>query len=394
MSKYRILRIQSRICIGGPALNTIYLCSSMNPEQYESLLVSGKLLDDEKSIETFAKDKGVNIHIIDQMGRSFSLLNDIRTFFKLIKLIRHYKPHIVHTHTAKAGALGRLAAFWCRVPIRIHTFHGHVFTGYFNSIISTFIIWIERSLARLTHRIIAISPRQQHDLVTRFRIVPQDKCTIIRLGFDLEKLKQGDANIFCKRWNLSPQTKIAAIIARIVPIKNHKLLLNAIAHWRTLNPQATPDDIRFLIIGDGKGRQNLETHSQKLGITDFCLFTGWQTDMANIYAALSLNILVSKNEGTPVSLIEGLSVGVPVLSTDVGGIRDFTDDSCATIVPPSISPIELGQTVHDIFSITQEQKTVSSQKQNEIQEMFSYKRLAKEMEELYQNLIKKIPPTF
>ncbi len=127
MNKIRILRIQSRICIGGPALNSILLSAHIDPDKYETLLVGGRLEEGESSMEAFAESKNVNLHIIEEMGRSINWTNDFRALWRLVRLIRSYKPHIVHTHTAKAGAIGRLAAFLCGVPIRVHTFHGHVF---------------------------------------------------------------------------------------------------------------------------------------------------------------------------------------------------------------------------------------------------------------------------
>ncbi len=319
MNHIRILRIQSRICVGGPALNTILLSAYIDQDRYRTLLVGGSLEPGEKSMEPLAQEKGVAVHLLPEMNRSLGLFDDLKALWKLIRLCRYYRPHIVHTHTAKAGALGRLAAWICRVPVRVHTFHGHVFHGYFSPFKSGLFVRVERLLARTAHRIIAISPKQKHDLCQVYRVVGPEKCSVIRLGFELGKVAHGEPGRFRRRLGLASTTKLAGVLARLVPIKNHRLLFEAIAHLKTLWPAMTPEDVRFLIIGDGELRSALQDLTASLGIAPLVLFTGWQSEVDEIYADLDLNLLVSRNEGTPVTLIEGLAAGVPFLTTDVGG---------------------------------------------------------------------------
>lgn len=385
--KVRVLRIQSRICIGGPALNTLLVSSGLPQDTFTVLTVGGRLLDDERSMEPFAWDRGAAMHLLEEMGRSIHWADDLRALRKLVKLMRLYRPHIVHTHTAKAGALGRVAAFLARVPVRMHTFHGHVFHGYFSPLKSKAAVAIERVLAALSHAIIAISPRQYQDLVKVYGAVPAKKCHVVRLGFELDKMAGGTRGVFRRQWGLSDDTKLVGILARLVPIKNHQLLIEAIGCWHRRYPEIGPDQVRFLIIGDGELRPQLEQRVAEVGLQPWVLFTGWQRDTPSIYADLDLNVLVSKNEGTPVTLIEGLACGIPILSTDVGGIRDFADDGCGTIVPADITPAALAEALAQFLAEPARLLRLAPAVQANIRETFHVNRLVKDIGSLYSQLL-------
>ena len=382
MSKVRVLRVQSRICVGGPALNTILLSAYLPKDRFETMLVGGRLEPDEKDRNQFAREKGVEIKIIEEMGRSVKLGDDWRALRRMMALIKEYKPHIVHTHTAKAGAIGRLAAFLCRVPLRVHTFHGHVFHGYFSALVSYGFVMVERVLSLMSHAIIAISPRQQRDLTRMYRVVGNEKCHVVRLGFELSNIEAGQPGYFRKKLGLGKDVKLAGIVARLAPIKNHALLLDAIAAWRKLPHHE--DNVRFLIIGDGDLRQQLEQQARDLQIDDVVIFTGWQTDVADIYADLDLNLLVSNNEGTPVTLIEGLACGVPVLSTDVGGVRDFVEDHMGIIVSPGEEPDVIAGHIQTMLN----RGRLSEEDRAQIRKGYDVSRLVSDVAGLYEELIK------
>ena len=391
MTPFRVLRIQSRICVGGPALNTILLSANMDPNRFQTILVGGRLDDGEKSMEPLAIKKGVNLRIIDEMGRSVRWLDDLKALFALMRLMREVRPHIVHTHTAKAGAIGRVAAFLCRVPIRVHTFHGHVFHGYFSKTVTTAYIWIERILAALSTRIITISPTQHADLSQRYKVVPTRKNTIVRLGFELDKMVGGQPGKLRQELKLDPEIRLATIVARLVPIKNVQLLIRAIGVWHTRRKPDTPQ-VRFLVVGDGEERAALETLADELGIAHLVLFLGWRGDVPDIYADSDLNVLVSKNEGTPVTLIEGLACGVPILTTDVGGIRDFADEDCGRIVPADITPEDLAQ--HLAEALGNNQRRLPDAVTMRIRKTFDVSRLVADMETLYDDLLaQKVRPS-
>lgn len=379
----RILCIQSRICVGGPALQTI-LCAAHLPPPFTTLLVGGRLEPGECSMADAARSMGVELGMIEEMGRSLRWYDDLAALFRLMSLIRRYRPHIVHTHTAKAGFLGRIAAFLCRVPVRIHTFHGHVFAGYFSPAFSRMLVWVERLLARISTRIVALSPRQQMDLVERFRIVPRAKCRTIPLGFELSDFAAAEPGLFRRRMGLSPQPKLVGILARLVPIKNHALLIRAIGEWTRLGAEPDPACTRFLIIGDGPCRAELEALVAAEGLHPWVVFTGWQDRVAEIYADLALNVLVSRNEGTPLSLIEGLGAGVPFLATDVGGIRDIYEGPYGRTVPVQVTPQELARALEECLNsagrLPEEERLAFAQR-------FSRQRLIADLVELYEEAL-------
>ncbi|MDJ0836040.1 MAG: glycosyltransferase [Acidobacteriota bacterium] len=384
MSPVRVLRIQSRICVGGPALNTILLSAHMDATRFQTILVGGRLDPGEKSMQPLAEKKGVTLRIIDEMGRAVHWWDDLKALFALMKLIREVRPHIVHTHTAKAGAVGRVAAFLCRVPVRVHTFHGHVFHGYFSRPVTIAYIWIEKILAALSTRIVTISPAQEYDLTRRYKVVPARKNTVIRLGFELDKMVGGTKGKLREELNLGPEIRLAAIVARLVPIKNVQLLIRAIGHWHADRKPGTPE-VRFLVVGDGEEREALKNLAAELGIRDLVIFLGWRGDVPDIYADIDLNILVSKNEGTPVTLIEGLACGVPILTTDVGGIRDFADHDCGRIVPADITPEALAK--HLAEALSGNQRRLAPEVTDRIRRTFHVNRLVSDMEALYTDLL-------
>lgn len=383
-ARIRVMRLQSRICIGGPALNTILLSAHLDTRRFETRLLGGALDPGEASMDALAREKGVSITVIPSMGRSISWVEDLRALLALIRYMRDFRPHIVHTHTAKAGALGRVAAWLCRVPVRIHTFHGHVFHGYFSRFWSRMVIWVERMLARMSTAIVAISPRQRKDLVEAYRVVPDRKCHVIRLGFELDKLKDGQPGRFKAQLGLPSDVMLVGIIARLVPIKNHHLFVKAVAHWVHRQKGFSPNSLRFLIIGDGELREDLQTLVTQLELEEWVIFTGWVENVADIYADLNLNVLVSRNEGTPVTLIEGLSVGVPALCTEVGGVRDFLDAQCGTIVDPFVSSEELAAALDSLLNSEIVTNGIHQDAQARILEMFDVSRLLQDMQSLYE----------
>ena len=378
--KRRILRIQSRICIGGPALNTINLSAGLNSDRYQTLLIGGRLLENEESLEPLAHQKGVAIKMIPEMGRTLSPLDDIKAFIKLVRVMKKFKPHLVHTHTAKAGTLGRLAAIYCRVPLRVHTFHGHVFRGYFSPAVNKLVILTEKVLAAFSTKIVAISKIQKSDLTEVFRITKAAKCQIVPLGFELDQMINGTPGNFKKSLGLPDTTRLFGILARLVPVKNHEFLIRSIAKWKELYPG---EDVKFLIIGDGELKSELQQLTDELDLNDLVIFTGWKKNTAEIYADLDLNILVSRNEGTPVTLIEGMAAGVPILTTDVGGIRDVAPENTGTILPADVDHTEFAKAIQ---SFVVNPTRLSNDVREEVRSAFSVKRLVRDIENLYDEL--------
>ncbi len=318
MSKIRVLRIIARLNIGGPAIHTILLTAGLNNERFESTLVTGVEGEYEGNMLDLAAAKGVEPVIIPQLRRNVDPVGGLVTLFKLYRLMRRQKPHIVHTHTATAGLLGRLAAKLAGVPVVVHTFHGHVLHGYFGPVLSKALVWMERTLARLSDRIVTVSEGQRRELAA-YGVAPLEKITVVPLGFELEALLACESHRgqLRRELSLAAEDKLVGIVARLVPIKNHRLFLQAAKLAAEAVTQA-----RFLVVGDGELREELEAYTRDLALGEGVLFTGWRRDLPRLYADLDVVALTSINEGTPVSLIEAMAAGVPVAATAVGGVPD------------------------------------------------------------------------
>ena len=330
-SRIRILRIIARLNIGGPAIQAISLSSELPRARYRSLLVSGTISPHEGDMAYLARDRGVTPLVIPELGRKVSPLDDVRCLMGIRSIMKRFRPHIVHTHTAKAGTLGRLAAFTlnaARSPDRrirlVHTFHGHVFHGYFNPLVTRGFTLIERALARVTDRIVVISPLQKKDICHTFGVAREEQVRVVPLGFDLAPFGGtcGRTGELLRRYfpDRPPETLMVGIIGRLTGVKNHRLLLDAVSRVRAAG---YADRFRFLVVGDGELRGGLERRAAELDVGDMIAFCGWRRDMPSVFRGLDAVVLTSRNEGTPVALIEAMAAGRPVVSTDVGGVRDL-----------------------------------------------------------------------
>ena len=258
----KVLRIINRFNLGGPTYNVAYL-SKYLPSEYETLLVGGAKDDSEESSDFILNELGLKPIIIEEMKREINLRNDYIAYKKLKKIIKEFKPNIVHTHASKAGTLGRLAAYSCGVKVVVHTFHGHVFHSYFGKLKTTFYKYIERYLAKKSTAIIAISEIQKDELVKQHRICEAEKVHVIPLGFDLVRFHENQEikrENFRKRYNLDSDEIAISIIGRLVPVKNHVLFLEGLK----IVSEKTTKKIRAFIVGDGESRQLIEAKANEL----------------------------------------------------------------------------------------------------------------------------------
>jgi len=364
----RILRIIARLNIGGPALHVTHLARELNPNRFTTRLVTGNVGKDEGDMGDLARD--LDWRVIPELGREVSPADDFVTLLKLWKLMRQWKPHIVHTHTAKAGAVGRIAAKLAGVPIIVHTFHGHTFHGYWGKVGSHFTINIERALSLITNKVIAVSDGVRDDLI-QYRIATPQKILIVPLGLDLEP--------FARQPRADAATPTIGIVGRLVPIKNHALFLQ-------MARLMIADGFRgrFMIVGDGELRGELESRARDLG--DRILFSGWRRDLVNVYSGMSVVVNTSLNEGTPVALIEALASGVPVVATAVGGVPDVVRDGETGYLAPSGDARALANQVNKALH---DGTSIAHRAQVEVLKKFSKERLIQNVEGLYENLIQK-----
>lgn len=393
----RVLRIFNRLVVGGPVLNVTYLTKYMAPA-FETLLVVGERESHEKSAEHLAHQLGIDFVTVKGMGRSVNPASDYFAYREIKKLIRSFKPDIVHTHAAKPGALGRLAAYSEEVPVILHTFHGHVFHSYFNPVKTRFFIQTERFLAKRSDAIIAISEQQKKELVSDFRIAPEEKTTVVPLGFDLDRFRIGQEEKrrkFRKEFNLSDDEIAIGIIGRLVPVKNHYLFLKAIKHVFDKSSKK----VKAFIIGDGETREDLQNLAREVNIpfstvqsvehVHPLVFTSWRSDIDCINAGLDIICLTSLNEGTPVSLIEAQAANKPVVSTRVGGVADIVTEG-ETALLADVGDTEMF--CDHILRLVQDDQLRTKLGENSfrhVMERFSYQRLVSDMSRLYYELLER-----
>ncbi|MBU4286774.1 MAG: glycosyltransferase, partial [Proteobacteria bacterium] len=327
--KIKIVQIMARLNIGGAAIQAILLTQGLDPNQFQSVLVTGKVSASEGDMIYLADTYGVKPIIISNLQRDIGILNDVKAFLCVLRILNREKPDIVHTHTAKAGTIGRIATFIHNLVNRdrirvVHTFHGHVFHGYFSNIMSTMVIFTERILSKITDIIIATSESQKKELVCNYRIAQASKVRVVKLGVDLEPflLSTQEKTAIAKKITC-PALRIG-IVGRLVPIKNHKMFLDSAKIFLEQNPSIKA---AFIIIGDGELKQELIDYCHRLGLSDHVQFCGWKKEFSEIYTNLDIVALTSNNEGTAIALIEAMACSVPVIATNVGGVRDLVGNS-------------------------------------------------------------------
>lgn len=382
MPKIKVMRVIARLNIGGPAIHTVLINKYLDPQRFESVLVTGTEGPNEGSMQAWAKTQGVTPIIIPELGREINPLADLKVLYKLYRLMRRERPQVVHTHTAKAGFVARLAARLAGVPVVVHTFHGHVFHSYFNPFKTRLFILIEQVMARLSDQIIAISPRQRQEIL-EFGIASPGKILIIPLGFELEPfLNCGNSKGQLRaELDLPNNVKLVGIVARLTAVKNHRLFIEAAAQV-----VQHCSDVRFLIVGDGELRAQLAQQVKELGLGQVVHFLGWRQDLPTIYADLDLVALTSHNEGTPVTLIEAQAAGCAVVATAVGGVPDIVaDGETGYLVPPG----DAGKLSDAILNaLSGDLHRMGQAGQQAVKDKFVVNRLVRDVETLYYNRLR------
>ncbi len=329
MERLRVVRIIDRLNIGGPAKHVTWLTAGLDAGRFETTLIAGTVPEGEGDMSYFARNAGVEPVMIREMSRELSA-RDVVVIFKLIRELLRLKPQIIHTHKAKAGAVGRVAAsiykwltpsaLWlrsreCRI---VHTYHGHIFHSYYGEAKTRLFVAIERALARFcTDRIIAISEQQRDEICGSFRVGRPKQFEVIPLGIDFEEVRP-QRGVFRKALGLNGDKTLVGIVGRLCEVKNHSMLIEAMARLKQEDV-----DAHLAIIGDGHLRGQLEGEAELTGAVSCITFTGFRDDAVSLYSDLDIAALTSLNEGTPLTLIEAMGCGRAVASTEVGGVVDL-----------------------------------------------------------------------
>jgi glycosyltransferase involved in cell wall biosynthesis len=420
--RVRVVRIIDRLNIGGPAKHVTWLTAGMDSDEFETTLISGTVPPSEGDMSYFASAAGVTPLVIKEMSRELSL-RDILVIAKLVRQLLRLRPQIVHTHKAKAGAAGRVAAtiykwltpsaLWlrprqCRIA---HTYHGHIFHSYYGATKTKLFVAIERALARVcTDRIIVISEQQRREINETFRVGRAEQFRVVPLGLDLGEMANACGDLPLGKQPPGKQTRgslrrelgigdgetAVGIVGRLCEVKNHAMFLEAAA--RLAAETSEPDmRARFVIIGDGQLRADMERQSRDLGIADRVSFTGFRKDAASLYADLDLVALTSLNEGTPLTLIEALASGRAVAATEVGGVVDImggrreTQNGFAVwdhgATAPSKDPEAFARALKFLIERPQLRREMGERGRAFVESRLSKERLVSDVENVYRELI-------
>ena len=379
----RVLRIVARLT-GGSAHNVTLLSSGLDPERYETLLVHGRTAADEASFDHLARDRGCDTHVVPELGPAIRPRADRAALRELRALIARYRPHIVHTHTAKAGFLGRQAAAGISPrPVIVHTYHGHVLEGYFGPVRNFAYRSLERRLARASDCLIGVSTATVDDLV-RLRIAPRERFRVIPIGLELARFADPDpaeVAAFRERSGAGPGDVLIGFVGRLVPIKRVDLILRAVA---ALRDQGVP--VRLAVVGDGESRAELEGLARSLELGDAVRFHGFARDSAPAAAGADLAVIASDNEGTPVALIEAGAAGRPSVATDVGGVPDVVVPGTGVLAPPG-DHLALAASLRELVIDPELRRELGARARDHVMDRFGVQRLLTDVDQLYTELL-------
>ena len=386
--KIKVLRIINRFNIGGPTYNATFLTKYLS-DDFETMLVGGLPEDGESDSLHILEEYGLNPILLEEMKRTPSFQGDRKAYKRLKEIIREFKPDIVHTHASKAGALGRKAAHELKVPVIIHTFHGHVFHSYFGKFKTRVYKFIERRLAKQSTGIVAISNLQKEELSKEHNICAGKKIAVIPLGFDLNKFHDNleeKRQITRGEYSLKEDEVAVCIIGRLAPIKNHTLFLESIE----IVSKQTDKKIAVFIVGDGTERISIERkiENMQLGSNVRFVLTSWIKNIDCFNAGMDILCLTSDNEGTPVSLIEAQAANIPVISTDVGGVRDVVEDGVTGFIVPKNSKEKFSEKLLLLINNEKKREKMSQNGWSFVKHKFHYTTLVENMESYYKKLLK------
>lgn len=389
ITQRRITRIIARLNIGGPAIQAISLTRLMEERGFSTHLVRGAEGPDEGNMDHLARELGVSPTLIEQMRRDPGR-DDLKALRRLIRILRRDRPDIVHTHAAKAGTLGRLATliafpFPSSRPVLVHTYHGHSLTGYFSGRTAEFYRRIERALGRFTDRLIAVSPEVRDELVA-LDVAPAEKFEVIPLGFDLapftndERRKERRAALRAE-WGVDPDAELVTLIARLVPIKRVDRFL------RLARQLAGRPGIRFAIVGDGELHEKLHSSADARALERQLVWAGFRPDIPDVCFASDVVMLTSDNEGTPVSLIEAQAAAVPVVGTDVGGVRSAVQDGVSGLLAAVDDEAGLANAASQLLDDRARAERMGQAGRQHATSQFSIHRLVDDVDVLYSGLL-------
>jgi glycosyltransferase involved in cell wall biosynthesis len=392
LKKTRVIHIITRLDKGGSAETTLQVASLLNREKYDIFLVHGLSLESNMGVmeqEALIRDlsqaekKGVRVFAIPSLVRRLSLRNDLLAFVSIYRLIKRIKPHTVHTHTSKAGVLGRFAAYLAGVPIIIHTPHGHVFHSYYGYIVTKMIVFVERIMSLMTDKITALTDKERDEHLER-GIASIEKYVIVHSGVMLQHIMNKDIDVETgkKKLGIPQNSNVIGTVGRLVPVKGHKYLVSA-AKRVTKEFENTV----FVFVGDGYLESILERQAESLGIRKNTIFAGWRSDVIDVLSLFDIFVLPSLNEGMGKVLIEGMALGKPIVASSVGGIIDLVkNDDNGILVPPRDSDA-LGDAILKLIRNRNMAQELGRNGKAKVYPEYDTTVMIRQIEGLYENLL-------
>jgi glycosyltransferase involved in cell wall biosynthesis len=376
----------SRLNIGGPSVHVILLTAGLREKGYETRLIVGREAPSEGNLLDMARQMTIEVEQFDGLGREIRPLADVVTLWQLYRVLRRFRPEIVHTHTAKAGVLGRVAARLAGVPIVVHTYHGHVLRGYFGPVKTAVFRRLEALLNRMTDVAITVSAALREELVA-MGVAPREKIRVVPLGLDLARFARpvtgGSLRLAC---GAAASDTLIGVVGRLVPIKDIACFLEAAVLVRRAAPEA-----RFVVVGDGELRGELERKASDLGLFGSVSFVGWRRDLEAVYADLDVVVNSSRNEGTPVALIEAMAASKAVVATAVGGTPDLLGHGERGLLVPAQDPSALAGAVLDTLRGPDRAAQRRRAARDYVLAHHSVDRLLRDVDELYRELLPPVP---
>jgi glycosyltransferase involved in cell wall biosynthesis len=392
LNKTRIIHIITRLDKGGSAETTLQVASLLNREKYDIFLVHGLSLESNMGVMeqealirdlSLAEKKGVRVFTISSLVRRLSLRNDLLAFVSIYRLIKRIKPHIVHTHTSKAGVLGRVAAYLAGVPVIIHTPHGHVFHSYYGYIVTKMIVFVERILSLMTDKITALTERERDEHL-ECGIASTNKYIIIHSGVTLQQIMNTNIDIEKgkKKLGIPQNSNVIGAVGRLVPVKGHKYLVSAA---KKITKEF--DNAVFVFVGDGYLESKLERQAESLGIRDNIIFAGWRSDVIDVLDLFDILVLPSLNEGMGKVLIEGMALGKPIVASSVGGIIDLVKNGDNGILVPPRDSDGLSDAILNLIRNKKLAQELGKNGKAKVYPEYDTTVMIRQIEDLYESLL-------
>jgi glycosyltransferase involved in cell wall biosynthesis len=377
----KIAHIVTRMDWGGAPDIVRILCESLE-SSYEVRLIIGPSKHLSERTRLFLDKFKDNVITVSHLRRDINPLWDLLALIKLFLLFRAERFDIVHTHTAKAGLLGRIAGWLAGVPTIIYMPHGHVFYGYFGLLMSRAAITVERVVAYITDKVMVLTELEKRDLVA-FKVTTPDKIIVVNSGLELEAYKESVTDVQGKKNELQigEGISVVGVIGRLEPVKGHRYLVEAARMVTKESPR-----VKFLIVGDGSLRSDLESRCQELGVEDKFIFTGWKEDVCSILPTLDILVLPSVNEAVGRVLIEAGACGIPVVATNVGGVPEIVRDNETGVLVAPGSPEEMARAIIDLLNSEGKRQRMSFAAEQWIGDRFSAHRMVEDVSSSYEVL--------